>query len=79
MNSGPHLLKMLGTHLKKAGRQNQHYFPLKENKFPSPSSLPAIRKLNDYCGNSRGDKKRTLMPTWPSTGLLIQDKGGKGS
>lgn len=56
MNSGPHLLKMLDTHLKKAGRQNQSYFPWKKMCFLLPSSLPAIRKLNYYCGNSEATK-----------------------
>lgn len=64
--------------LKEGGEAKPILFPLEENVLPSPSSLPAIRKLNYYCGNSEATKKRTLMPTWPSTGLLIQDKRGKG-
>lgn len=64
--------------LKEVGEAKPILFPLEGNVFPSPSSLPAIKKLNDYCGNSRGDKKTNLDATWPSTGLLSQDKWGKG-
>lgn len=78
MNSGPASTEDVRYTLKEGGEAKPILFPLEGNVFPSPSSLPAIRKLNDFCGNSRSDKKRTLMPTWPSTGLLIQDKWGKG-
>lgn len=42
--------------LKEGGEAKPILFPLEENVLPSPSSLPAIRKLNYYCGNSEATK-----------------------